>query len=188
MSDLILASTSSFRKELLQRIVPTFRCVAPNVLESQHPNELPYNLAVRLAKEKAQSVAVEFSDAVIIGSDQVACLGPQIFGKPLTHEKAVEQLSAMSGQTLQFITAVCVIIPNIVSPIEFVDVTTVEFIKLTPEIIEDYLSREDALQCAGSFKSEGLGISLIQAMQCSDPTGLVGLPLIQLSAILQQIR
>jgi septum formation protein len=186
MSEIILASSSPNRKQLLERILTQFSCIPPHIDESRRANESPRDLAVRLAREKAEVIAKQFPDAVVIGSDQVPALGDQVFDKPLTHARAVEQLSKMSEHTVEFITGVCVIGPHGMD--EFVDVTEVEFIKLTPKLIENYLSREEALNCAGGLRSEGLGISLMKRMHCEDPTALIGLPLIQLCQVLRNIN
>ncbi|MGH8459062.1 MAG: Maf family protein [Nevskiales bacterium] len=181
---LILGSSSPHRRLLLTRFGVPFEVAVPDIDESALPGETPEALVGRLARAKAVAVAERHPDAIIIGSDQVAVLDGQIYGKPHTHERAVEQLSRASGQTVRFLTAVCVCAPGgrVVGCITVP--TEVRFRTLSPPEIEDYLARESVLACAGSFQSEGLGISLCESIRSEDPTALVGLPLITVRRLL----
>lgn len=179
----ILASTSRYRRELLARLGLDFDCVAPGVDEHPEPDEPVPDMAHRLARAKAEAVALRHPEAVVIGSDQAAELDGQPLGKPGEHARAVEQLRACSGRAVRFHTAVCVAAPN--RRIEFVDLTCVRFRTLTEAEIQRYLRRETPYDCAGSFKSEGLGATLFEAIENRDPTALIGLPLIALAAALR---
>lgn len=183
---IILASTSAFRKDLLNRLQIPFTAVAPGTDESVVlPGEPPMATAERLAKAKATAVAHHFPDALIIGSDQVAACGEQRFGKPGTRQNAVQQLRMMRGKEIIFHTALCVL--NTATHHAQVQCipTQVGLRNLTDSEIECYLDKEDALNCAGSAKSEGLGISLLRYQRGDDPTALIGLPLIALCAMLR---
>ncbi|PKV12763.1 Maf family protein [Xanthomonas prunicola] len=184
MPRLILASTSAYRRELLSRLQLEFDTARPEVDEQAQPGETPGALASRLAAEKATAVAARCPEAWVIGSDQVADLGGQALGKPGTREQARTQLTAMSGQTMRFHTAVSLIGPE--RQLHALDLTEVQLRALTATEIERYLDAEPALDCAGSFKCEGLGISLFDAIHSDDPTALVGLPLITLARLLRQ--
>ncbi len=185
MSIVVLASTSPYRKELLSRLQLPFQTYAPDIDERAQPHELPQQLAERLAWEKAQAAAPHFPDALIIGSDQVAYRGTAIFGKPGTTENARSQLRQMSGKEIIFHTGLCVLNSRTGhSQVEGI-ATEVGFRELTDQEIASYLSKEDALNCAGSAKSEGLGISLLRYIRGDDATALVGLPLIALSNMLR---
>lgn len=182
---LILASTSLFRKELLSRLQIPFEAVPPLADETALPDEAPALTAERLAKSKAQAVADQFPDGLIIGSDQVAYSGNECFGKPGNRQNARTQLRYMSGKEVIFHTGLCLL--NARSgriQIEGIP-TLVRFRVLSDLDIERYLDREDALNCAGSAKSEGLGITLLDYLRCDDPTALIGLPLIALSRMLR---
>lgn len=181
---LILASTSRYRRELLERLRLPFQVARPEVDETPEAGESPVALAQRLARAKAQAIAVQLPDAWVIGSDQVAALGPQPLGKPGTRDKAIAQLHAMSGGEIQFHTSIALIRGDTV--FEAMDTTRVSFRSLQAAEIERYVDAEQPLDCAGSFKSEGLGISLFDAIESSDPTALVGLPLIALSRLLRE--
>lgn len=176
---LILGSTSRYRRELLQRLQIPFEVVTPDVDETPLPGEIPSVLAARLALAKARAVAAAMPDAVVIGSDQVADLHGQPLGKPGTHERAVAQLRQMRGQTVIFQTAVAVVC--IASGFEQSSLVAVKvtFRDLTDDEIENYLRAEQPYDCAGSAKSEGLGIALLSSIESDDPTALVGLPLIR---------
>ncbi|HEY3433528.1 MAG TPA: Maf family nucleotide pyrophosphatase [Rhodocyclaceae bacterium] len=185
---LILASTSIFRRELLSRLQIPFETKAPETDETPLPNEAPADTAERLAVAKAQAVAKNFPEALIIGSDQVAYLDhheQQRFGKPGTRENAIKQLRAMSGKTVIFHTGLCLY--NAATGRSHVRgvPTEVRFRELSDAEINRYLDKEDALNCAGSAKSEGLGISLLEYMRGDDPNALVGLPLIALCDMLR---
>ncbi|NIJ87903.1 septum formation protein [Xanthomonas campestris] len=184
MPRLILASTSVYRRELLGRLQLDFTTARPQVDERAQPGEAPSALASRLAAEKAAAVATHAPDAWVIGSDQVADLDGQALGKPGTLDQARAQLSAMSGRTMRFHTAVSLIGPE--HAFHALDLTEVQLRPLTPDAIARYLAAEPALDCAGSFKCEGLGISLFDAIRSEDPTALVGLPLIALARLLRQ--
>ncbi len=176
---LILGSTSRYRKELLSRLRIPFEVAAPDVDETPLKNEAPSNLALRLALAKAKAVAQKYPHAVVIGSDQVADLEGSPLGKPGNHANAVLQLQRMRGKTVIFQTALSVICLE--TGFEKTDLAAVKvkFRHLTDEEIEAYLRSEEPYDCAGSAKSEGLGIALLDAIENDDPTALVGLPLIR---------
>ena len=182
---LVLGSTSRYRRELLQRLGLPFTVAAPDVDETPLQGEAPRALALRLALAKAHAVAAQHPDAVVIGSDQVADLRGQPLGKPGTHERASAQLQRMSGETVIFQTAVAVVCAA--TGFEQVDLAPVEvrFRTLTGDEIERYLHAEQPYDCAGSAKSEGLGIGLMDAIRSDDPTALVGLPLIRTCRMLR---
>lgn len=186
MSELILASTSIYRKELLSRLQLPFSSVSPEVDESPAPNEKPADLAVRLALAKAQAVAARHPQALVIGSDQVADLNGVALGKPGTVEKAVAQLQAMSGQSVVFHTAVALVCKEKSQVFQDVAQVRVQFRVLCESEIRRYVAAEMPLDCAGSAKSEGLGIALLQRIDSDDPTALIGLPLIRTAAMLRQ--
>lgn len=182
---LVLASTSTYRKMLLERLQVPFVTARPETDETPLPNERPAATAQRLAAEKARAVAAAWPDALIIGSDQVAHLGDEVFGKPGTEAGAIAQLRRMSGQTVVFHTALALL--NTRSGhlrLEAVP-THVRFRHLDDAEIRRYVEKEQPLDCAGSAKSEGLGISLLEALSGDDPTALIGLPLIALSRMLR---
>lgn len=182
---LVLGSTSRYRRELLQRLNLPFDVAAPDVDETPRPGEVPRALALRLAVAKAQAVARQHPDAVVIGSDQVADLAGEPLGKPGHHERAVQQLRQMRGQTVVFQTAVAVVCAA--TGFEQVDLAAVEvkFRDLSDAEIERYLRAEQPYDCAGSAKSEGLGIALLDAIVSDDPTALIGLPLIRTCRMLR---
>ena len=182
---IILASTSPYRKELLARLHLPFETASPEIEEDSLPNELPIATALRLSEAKARAVAVAFPDALIIGSDQVAFLGDEVFGKPGTHEKAVSQLHALSGQTVSFSTGLCLLNTKTYAAQLTHVMTQVTFRPLTSDAIERYLHIERPYNCAGSAKSEGLGIALIAKIDGEDPNALIGLPLIALCSFLK---
>lgn len=182
---LILGSTSPYRRELLQRLRIPFDVVAPDVDEAPLDGEAPIQLAVRLALAKARAVAHLFPSSVVIGADQVADLDGLALGKPGTHERAVLQLRQMRGQTVLFQTAVAVVCQE--SGFEQSGLATVhvKFRNLNDDEIENYLRAEQPYDCAGSAKSEGLGISLLAAIESDDPTALIGLPLIRTCSLIR---
>jgi len=182
---LILGSTSAYRRELLERLRVPFSIESPDVDESPLPGELPADLARRLALAKAQAVAARFPDCVVIGSDQVADLDGQPLGKPGTHDRAVAQLRQMRGRTVIFQTAVAVVCLQSGFCQQALAPVRVTFRALTDEEIESYLVTEEPYDCAGSAKSEGLGITLLEQIDNDDPTALVGLPLIRTSQMLR---
>jgi len=171
---------------LLERFAIRFTVAAPHVDESPLPGETPIDLVARLARAKAEAVAHRHRDSVVIGSDQVALFGREIIGKPGNPERCIEQLRSFSGQRLSFHTAIHVIHSDSGSNEGHVDVTTVYFRKLTQEEIERYVAKERPVNSAGGFKIEALGISLFERVECQDPTALIGLPLIWLSAALRR--
>lgn len=180
MPPLILASSSPYRRELLARLQLPFSVQSPDIDESPQPGEAPEHTALRLAQAKARKVAETFPNALIIGCDQVATLDGLQLGKPLTHDNAVRQLTLMRGRSVVFHSALCVY--NALTQEMQADVVpyTVKFRDLSDRQIESYLQKEQPYQCAGSAKSEGLGIAIIAAMQGDDPNALIGLPLIRL--------
>lgn len=185
MRRLVLASTSIFRRELLARLQLPFEIANPEADESELPGESPATTAERLSMAKAKAVSGRFPNALIIGSDQVAYAGDRRFGKPLTHERATEQLRAMRGRTITFHTGLC-LYNNGSGSMQVCGVPTeVTFRDLDDAEIERYLSKEQPYHCAGSAKSEGLGISLLTSMRGEDPNALIGLPLIALCEMLR---
>ena len=182
---LILGSTSRYRLELLSRLRTPFTVVAPDVDETPQTGETPEALARRLALAKARAVAAQHPHAVVIGSDQVADLNGEPLGKPGNHARAVQQLQRMRGQTVVFQTAVAVVC--LATQFEQLDLAPVKvrFRDLTDAEIEAYLRAEEPYDCAGSAKSEGLGITLLDAIDNDDPTALVGLPLIRTCRMLR---
>jgi septum formation protein len=181
----ILASTSRYRRELLARLHLPFDVQAPDVDETPRAGEAPRALAERLALEKAMSVARRFPEAVVIGSDQVADLAGEPLGKPGDHARATAQLQRMRGQTLIFQTAVAVVCLETGFEQRDLAPVRVEFRKLSDAAIETYLLVEQPYDCAGSAKSEGFGIALLEAIDSDDPTALVGLPLIRTANMLR---
>ena len=182
---LILASSSAYRRQLLQRLRIPFTVEAPEVDESPFPDEEPSALARRLALAKAHAVATRFPQAVVIGSDQVADLNGLALGKPGNHARAVSQLRQMSGQAVVFQTAVAVVCLQRGFEEQSLAAVKVEFRDLSEQEIENYLQAEQPYDCAGSAKSEGLGIALLASIVSDDPTALVGLPLIRTCGMLR---
>jgi septum formation protein len=180
---LTLASTSRYRRELLARLGLSFEVAAPRVEEARLPDEAPEALARRLAAAKAAAVAGQRPGHVVIGSDQVAALGDRVLCKPGTPERAIEQLRAASGRSVHFLTAVAVQHPDGRQELH-VDHTRVDFRVLTDAQIERYVALDAPLDCAGSFRSEGLGVRLFERLETEDPAALVGLPLVWLAGAL----
>jgi septum formation protein len=181
----VLASTSPYRRELLARLQIPFETAAPEADESALPGEAPPSTALRLAEAKARAVAGRYPDALIIGSDQVAAHGNGRFGKPERRENAIAQLRQMRGKEVVFHTGLC-LLNSATNRVQMSCVDThVGFRDLADAEIEAYLDKEDALNCAGSAKSEGLGISLLSYLRGDDPNALVGLPLIALCGMLR---
>jgi septum formation protein len=182
---LVLASSSPFRRELLSRLTIPFEVVVPDVDETPRPGERPAQLVERLAIAKAQAVAAQQRDALVIGSDQVAVYDGAIVGKPLTHERAVEQLKAASGKAVTLYTGLALVnaasgrVQSEVVPFRVV------FRRLSDAQIESYLRKEQPYHCAGSVKSEGLGVALLERFEGEDPATLIGLPLIRLVRLLE---
>ena len=183
---LVLASTSPFRRDLLNRLGISFETANPQTDESPLPGESPKNLALRLSEAKARAVAPLFPDALIIGSDQVAILDGRVYGKPGTHDNAVRQLQTMRGKTVNFYTGLCLLDTRTGEAQVRGIPTLVTFRDLADQEIENYLRREQPYNCAGAAKSEGLGIAIIARMQGDDPNALIGLPLIALCDLLQE--
>ncbi|MGA9852302.1 MAG: Maf family nucleotide pyrophosphatase [Gammaproteobacteria bacterium] len=183
---IILASTSAYRRRLLERLGLTFICEPPQVDEKPQNGETPQALVRRLARAKAQAVSAQYPDSVVIGSDQVAALDGAIIGKPGNHACALAQLTALSGRRVFFFTGLCVLDTRTQHCQEHLDQTCVRFRSLSATEIERYLKVEQPYNCAGSFKSEGLGISLFEAIESEDPTALVGMPLIALCHFLRE--
>ena len=182
---LVLASTSAYRKMLLERLHVPFETDRPETDETPFPGEAPAAIAERLAAEKARAVAGRWPDALVIGSDQVAYIDDEVFGKPGTEERAIAQLQRMRGKTVVFHTALALLnTGNGRLQVEGVP-TEVRFRDLSDAEIRRYVAKERPLDCAGSAKSEGLSITLLDAMPGEDPTALIGLPLIALSRMLR---
>lgn len=182
---LVLCSTSRYRRELLERLRLPFACAAPEIDESPRPQEAVAALVERLAIAKARALAERFPDALLIGSDQAAAAEGRLLGKPLHRDAAVAQLLHASGREVVFHTAVAVLDPSRDACRVERDVTRVRFRALQRRDVERYLDLEAALDCAGSFKCEGLGIALFDAIETRDPTALVGLPLIATARLLR---
>ena len=186
MPELILASTSPYRRLLLERLGIAFTVLPPQVPEDALPGELPPDRALRLATAKAQAVASRRPDAVVIGSDQVAAIGSRILDKPGGAAHCRAQLTAASGSSARFHTACAVIAPQAGVRMVHIDTTTVFFRSLTDQEIERYVEREQPFDCAGGFRVEGLGISLFESIETHDPTALIGLPLIWVACALRR--
>lgn len=184
-TELILASTSRYRRSLLERLQLPFRCEAPEVDEQARPGEAPEALAQRLAAEKARAVSRRHPGALVLGSDQVASLDGQALGKPGNPVNACAQLRASSGRALHFHTAVSIARAGVELDSCCVD-TLVHFRQLSTAQIEDYVEREQPLDCAGSFRWEALGIALFTSLESTDPTALQGLPLIETISMLEK--
>jgi septum formation protein len=182
---LILGSTSRYRRELLERLGLPFEVVSPEVDETPHAGERPLDLARRLALAKARAVAARRPDCIVIGSDQVADLDGESLGKPGDHARATAQLRRMRGHSVVFQTAVAVVCVEAGFEQHDLAPVRVAFRRLTDTEIEDYLRAEQPYDCAGSAKSEGLGIALLDAIESDDPTALVGLPLIRTCRMLR---
>lgn len=187
---IVLASSSRYRAGLLRRLVEDFDSDSPHIDESQRSGESGAELASRLAREKAAAVAARHPDALLIGSDQVALLhagevAEVMLGKPGNFERARQQLAACSGREVTFLTACCVLDSRSGRAVEFSNACRVQYRELSASKIDAYLRREQPYDCAGSIKTEGLGIALLSAQHGSDPTALVGLPLMQLAQVLE---
>ena len=182
---LILASSSPFRRELLARLNLEFDCIAPEIDESHLPGESAHSYVCRLAEAKAEAITKIDPEAIVIGSDQCALLNNQILGKPITHERAIAQLKQAQGNTVEFHTGLCVAQQS--SGFCSIDdiCYAVDFRELNDRQIAQYVAVEKPYHCAGSFKSEGYGITLIKSMRGEDPTALIGLPLIRLVSMLE---
>ncbi len=181
---LILASSSEYRRQLLQKLLIPFNSISPNVDESALASEKPQETALRLAQEKAQKIGNEYPHALVIGCDQVATLDGEQLGKPLNHNNATKQLQKMRGREVVFHSALCLYNAATGNMQAEVVPYLVKFRQLSDDQIESYLTKEQPYHCAGSAKSEGLGIALIERMLGEDPNALIGLPLIKLITML----
>lgn len=183
--NIILASSSIYRRTMLERLGLPFECISPNIDESRQANEAPEQLAKRLALSKAMAIAKKHPDSLIIGSDQVACIDDQVIGKPMNFENAKKQLQAQSGKTVIFHTALALVCPKHDPQVQNIP-TTCRYRTLSDTEIDYYLKKEQPFDTAGSAKAESLGISLMQEMSSTDPTAIIGLPLIALCDMLRQ--
>ena len=179
--DILLASSSPYRRSLLDRFLAEFEAVSPDVDESNNEGLEPAELARHLARAKAEAVSASSRDALIIGADQLAVLDGHVLGKPGSHQKAVEQLLAASGKSVRFLTAVCILDPVTRKRYEHTDETLVHFREFDRRLAEAYLRLDEPYDCAGSFKLEGAGFLLFESVRSDDPTALVGLPMIWIS-------
>ena len=186
LPQIVLGSTSRYRAELLRRLIPDFEQCAPGVDEAPLADEAPVDRALRLAIAKARAAASGWHDALVIGSDQVAELDDLVLDKPGTTEHAQAQLAASSGREVRFHTALCLLDTRDGRQQTHVDHTRVRFRELGAAEIARYVEREQPLDCAGSFKCEGLGISLFESIDNNDPSALIGLPLIALARLLRE--
>jgi len=184
---ILLASSSRYRQGLLDRFLDDYQTVSPDIDESARDAEDPQTLATRLARSKAEIASSINPDALIIGADQLAVLDGAVLGKPGDHQKAVEQLLAASGQSVTFLTAVCVLDPVTRQRFEHTDTTVVRFRQFDRRLADAYLRHDQPYDCAGSFKIEGAGFVLFESVRTDDPTALVGLPMIWLAARLQEL-
>ena len=185
-ANLILASTSKYREMLMQRLRIPFVCHAPDIDEARQENESAQSMVQRLARLKTSVISEKHPGSVVIGSDQVAVFGSRVIGKPGAYPAAFEQLKSFSGQTIEFLTAICVECRQSGFLEQHTDRTLVSFRMLDDAEIDRYLQLEKPYDCAGSFKAESMGIALFESIESTDPTALVGLPLIQLSAVLRR--
>lgn len=184
---IVLGSSSIYRKELLQRLQIPFEIMSPQIDETPLQNEQPQQTATRLAESKARAIAESYPEALIIGSDQVALLDGTCLGKPLSHDKAIEQLKLVRGQEVVFYTAICVLNSATNRLQQQMAINHVKFRSgYSDQQIQNYLIKEKPYHCAGSAKSEGLGIALIERISGDDPNALIGLPLIALIGMLEQ--
>lgn len=184
---ILLASSSPYRRNLLNRFLDQFEVVAPAVDESNPTGLEPEELASHLARKKAEAVAINARDALIIGADQLAVLDNQVLGKPGDHARAVEQLLAASGKSVTFLTAVCILDPVGRARYEHTDRTIVRFRQFDRRLAEAYLRYDEPYDCAGSFKIEGAGFVLFESVRTDDPTALIGLPMIWVADRLLQL-
>ncbi|MDH3613936.1 MAG: Maf family nucleotide pyrophosphatase [Gammaproteobacteria bacterium] len=184
---IILASASPYRRDLLDRFLDDFDTVSPDIDESNSAGLSPKKLARHLARKKAETVSMTARDSLIIGADQLAVLEDQVLGKPGDHQKAVEQLLAASGKVVTFLTAVCILDPVARARYEHVDKTKVRFRQFDRRLAESYVRHDEPYDCAGSFKLEGAGLVLFEAVNTDDPTALIGLPMIWVADRLLQL-
>ena len=186
MPELILASTSPYRRVLLERLQLPFTAIAPAVAEESVAGELPPDRALRLSLAKAQAVAARYPEAVVIGSDQVACDGQRVLDKPGDAAHCRAQLASVSGSSVRFHTGCALLGAHGAIRLVHLDTTTVFFRPLGKQEIERYVQREQPFDCAGGFRAEGLGIALFESIESVDPTALIGLPLIWLAGALRR--
>ena len=184
---IILASASPYRRDLLDRFLDSYETVSPDIDESNDLQLSPKELAQHLARKKAETVSMNARSSLIIGADQLAALDEQILGKPGNHQKAIEQLLAASGQSVTFLTAVCILDPVGRARYEHVDETKVQFRQFDRRLAESYLRHDEPYDCAGSFKIEGAGFVLFESVRTDDPTALIGLPMIWVSDVLLEL-
>ncbi len=182
---LVLASSSTYRKALLEKLHLNFICAHPDINETAAANEPPEQLALRLAKEKALALAAEYPEHLIIAADQVAMLGQSQLTKPGNKQNAIKQLQQSSGAEVKFYTSVCILNSSTSEIKSEIDLCSVYFKALNDRQIKNYIALEQPYDCAGSFKSEGLGIALFERIQGNDPNALIGLPLIKLISLLE---
>ncbi len=184
---IILASSSTYRRGLLDRFLDSYETVTPDVDESNVLDLAPADLATYLARKKAEAIAINARQALVIGADQLAVLDDQVLGKPGDHQKAVEQLLAASGKAVTFLTAVCILDPIGRTRFEHTDKTTVRFRQFDRRLAEAYLRHDKPYDCAGSFRLEGAGFVLFDSVDADDPTALIGLPMIWVADRLLQL-
>ena len=184
---IFLASSSPYRRGLLDRFLSEYEAVSPKVDESNEEGLEPRELASHLARKKAEAVSINARQALVIGADQLAVLDDRVMGKPGDHSKAVEQLLAASGKTVTFLTAVCILDPIGRTRHEHVDTTTVRFRDFDRRLAEVYLRHDEPYDCAGSFKIEGAGFVLFESVKAEDPTALIGLPMIWVAGRLLEL-
>ena len=184
---IILASSSPYRRGLLDGFLGNYEAITPDIDESNDQGLDPAELATYLARKKAEAIAVNARQALIIGADQLAIRDDQVLGKPGDHQRAVEQLLAASGKAVTFLTAVCILDPVSRTRYEHTDVTTVRFRQFDLRLVEAYLRHDEPYDCAGSFKLEGAGFVLFESVQTDDPTALIGLPMIWVADRLLQL-
>ncbi len=184
---ILLASSSPYRRGLLDRFLDQYEAITPDVDESNDQGLAPGELATYLARKKAEAIVKNARQALIIGADQLAVLDDQVMGKPGDHQKAIEQLLAASGKTMTFLTAVCILDPIGRTRFEHTDKTTVRFRQFDRRLAEAYLRHDKPYDCAGSFKLEGAGFVLFESVNTDDPTALIGLPMIWVADRLLQL-
>ena len=184
---IFLASSSPYRRSLLNRFLDQYEVLSPEVDESNDQDLGPADLARHLARKKAEAIAIIARDALVIGADQLAVLDDQVLGKPGNHAKAIEQLLAASGKTVTFLTAVCILDPVGRARYEHTDKTVVRFRQFDRRLAEAYLRHDEPYDCAGSFKLEGAGLVLFESVQAVDPTAIIGLPMIWVADRLLQL-
>lgn len=184
---IILASSSSYRRGLLDRFLQEYETVSPDIDESSDGSLEPKALAASLARRKAEKVSSTHRNALIIGADQLAVLDQQVLGKPGDHANAIEQLLSASGKTVTFLTAVCLLDPINLRRYEHIDKTLVHFRNFDRRLADAYLRHDQPYDCAGSFKIEGAGFVLFESVSTDDPTALIGLPMIWISTRLQEL-